>query len=266
MEIHSIARMTDQMIAKHTSEVIDRKDYVVIKTIDNPTYRWGNYILFSKAPKDSDAEQWPAIYREEFKDFESINHMTFTWDTATETRGATKRFTEQGFKLEQGTGYRGVELTKPEKFNSELQVKKIVSDDEWEATIKLQILSNANTFGRGQFEVFKRRQMAAYKKMIDLKKGIWFGAYLENELVGDLGILYEGDLGRYQSIETHPSYRRIGISRTLIYQAGEQVQKDFGVKQLVLESEAQSQASRVYESVGFVPVEKNFSLTWTLGP
>ena len=66
MELHSLCRKTDFIVNRFEGEVTDRGDYIVVKTISNPTFHWGNYIIFSKAPKDGDCEKWQAIYRKEF--------------------------------------------------------------------------------------------------------------------------------------------------------------------------------------------------------
>ena len=57
---------------------------------------------------------------------------------------------------------------------------------------------------------FKKSQMRQYRKMSDAGKGYWFGAYLGGNLVGDLGVFCEAEVGRYQSVGTHPGYRRQG--------------------------------------------------------
>lgn len=115
------------------------------------------------------------------------------------------------------------------------------------------------------YEAFKTEQMKQYRKMSEDGLGNWFGAYLGEKLVGDLGIFYENDIGRYQNVGTHPEYRKKGICGTLVYEAGNIAFRDYDVNYLVIEADPEYHAARIYESVGFKKSETNYSLSWWRG-
>lgn len=71
--------------------------------------------------------------------------------------------------------------------------------------------------------------MEQYRSMAEAKKGHWFGAFLNGKLIGDLGVFFEEHVGRYQSVGTHPDFRRKGVCGNLIYQAGLVALREFGV-------------------------------------
>ncbi len=52
MNIQSLGYRTDLFFPRFDGEVIDRGDYIVIRTLSNPTYHWGNFLLFSQSPAD----------------------------------------------------------------------------------------------------------------------------------------------------------------------------------------------------------------------
>jgi len=71
------------------------------------------------------------------------------------------------------------------------------------------------------------------------------------QLVGDLGIFCDRELGRYQSVQTHPDFRKRGIAGNLVYQAGVYAYENHDVERLVIVAEADSPAQRLYHSIGF---------------
>jgi predicted GNAT family acetyltransferase len=93
--------------------------------------------------------------------------------------------------------------------------------------------------------------------------GHWYGAFLGGKMVADLGVFHDRrGLGRYQSVETHPDFRSRGIAGRLVYDAGLQAMLEHGLHTLVIITDADSSPSRIYASVGFVPMEKNVGLLW----
>lgn len=92
--------------------------------------------------------------------------------------------------------------------------------EDWESVIKLQTLCADPKYFNGYYEDFKRKQIAEYRQMTEAGMGNWFGAFIGDTLVGDLGIFFENEIGRYQNVGTHPNYRRKGIYGTLVYEAG----------------------------------------------
>lgn len=92
--------------------------------------------------------------------------------------------------------------------------------------------------------------------------GNWFGAFIGEQLVGDLGIFHENGIGRYQNVGTHPNFRKQGICGTLVYQSGLIALRDYKIQYLVMEADPDYHAARIYESVGFKRNEENYALSW----
>jgi predicted GNAT family acetyltransferase len=97
-------------------------------------------------------------------------------------------------------------------------------------------------------------------------RGHWYGAFVGERLVADLGIFHgegrDSELGRYQNVGTHPDWRRQGICGTLVHAAGQIALRDHGLGTLVMEADASHHAAAIYESVGFRSTEQTRSLTW----
>lgn len=265
MKIKSLGRRTDLIFANFAGTVEDKGHYTLIKTPSNPGFHWGNYIIFDRTPRIGDLNEWKALFDREFPYYEEPHHYTFTWDCEDNDSGAYSEFLSDGFEQDSGVVLTASHLSPPPHVNHEIEVKKIESNSDWEAALKLQMLCADPKYLNEYYIDFKKAQMNQYRSMSEAGKGHWFGAYIDNKLVGDLGIFFEGDIGRYQSVGTDPEYRRRGICGSLVYQAGVIALERYGAKHLVMEADPDYHAARIYESVGFKRNETNYSLSWWKG-
>lgn len=260
MKISSLSRKTDLIFARFNGKIIDKGNYVLVQTPSNPGYHWGNYIIFDSPPSAGDYLKWKAIFEKEFTYYNEFSHMSFTWEM--EKRGEYQEFIDHGFEFSEAIVLSTKKPTFPEKYNHQLQVKKIISDKQWEDATEMQRLCCDPKYANAGYENFKRKQMANYRAMSEKGLGNWFGAYIEEQIVGDLGIFFEEDLARYQNVGTHPEFRRQGICQTLVYETAQIALQEYKVSTLVMEADADYHAAKIYESVGFQPTEKNYALSW----
>lgn len=266
MEIKSKGFLTNLMFARFAGSVTDKGHYTLIQTPSNPGYHWGNYLLFDGPPQKGDLKKWTELFDKEFPYYKEPQHYIFAWESLRPTTNLAANFADEfiaaGFELDPAVVLTAPSLRQPPRIKAKIEIKKIISDQEWGQAIENQILCADPKHLNNYYRDFKLRQMDQYRKMSDSGKGFWFGAYLDNKLVGDLGIFFEKGIGRYQSVCTHPEYRRQGICGTLVYQSGLFAMKEFGLDQLVMEADPDYHAARIYESVGFQRNEVNQALSW----
>ncbi|MCJ7536463.1 MAG: GNAT family N-acetyltransferase, partial [Anaerolineales bacterium] len=74
-----------------------------------------------------------------------------------------------------------------------------------------------------------------------------------------------GELARYQSVGTHPNFRRRGIAGTLVHKAALYAFDHHNVETLVIVAEADSPAQRLYQSIGFKFAEYQMGV-WKADP
>jgi ribosomal protein S18 acetylase RimI-like enzyme len=79
-------------------------------------------------------------------------------------------------------------------------------------------------------------------------------------LVADLGVFVDREVGRYQSVCTHPEFRRRGIGGALVVEAGRQVMAERNLEKLVIVADDDSSGLRLYKSLGFQPMERQIGL------
>jgi ribosomal protein S18 acetylase RimI-like enzyme len=76
-----------------------------------------------------------------------------------------------------------------------------------------------------------------------------------------LGLFRAEELGRYQSVQTHPDFRRRGIAGAMVYKAALFGLEHFNLETLVIVAEAGSPAERLYRSLGFEFAEYQLGVT-----
>ncbi len=251
------------IFARNESEIIERESYIVVKTLKNPGFHWGNYLIFKKAPGPSDIAIWKKIFKKEMDHYNEFKHYVFAWDEPTPPE--SPEYLSLGFTLEESVSLKATELIYPKHYNSKVEIRTLKSDKDWDEAIELQIMTRDPKYGYNEYKEFKTKQTDSYKKLVSQNRGSHFGAYLNGKLVADLGIYHEDGLARYQNVGTHEDFRRQGICATLVYESGKYAMENWRVDALAMEADPEYHAAKIYESVGFTPVEKSYSLYWYIG-
>jgi hypothetical protein len=58
----SLGWRTDLIFPRFDAQVITRDDHLLVRTPHNPTFYWGNFLLYDHAPRESDAASWLASF------------------------------------------------------------------------------------------------------------------------------------------------------------------------------------------------------------
>lgn len=266
MQVRSLSYRTDLFFPAFDGSVVDRGDYLVVTTPTNPTYHWGNFLLFARPPRQGDLERWTDTFRREIGDPDRVGHMAFGIDgTAGDAgdAGAVQAFLDAGFTLERGAVLTASTVRTPPRPNLDVEVRPLRTDAEWAQAVDLRVLRRPAEARDEGMATFQRRQMARYRAMASAGWGRWFGAFLAGTMVGDLGVYHRGGVGRFQSVGTHPDYRGRGVASTLVHRAAEGTLREHGVRTLVIVADDGSQAERIYASLGFARVETTVGLSWS---
>lgn len=263
MKLQSLGYRTDLMFRRFEGEVLDRGDYLVVRTPKNPGYRWGNFLIFDRAPGTGDLERWKAIFADEIGTPPVYNHYVFGWDGS--RRGEIEPFLEAGFRLEESAVLTAQSVNPPPKLNTACQVRGFTPDD-WREWIELELAMNAaespqNQEGAG-FRTYLEGKAAEYRAMTASGLGQWFGAFVDGRLAASLGLFVWHGLGRFQLVATHPAYRRQGLCGTLVYRVSQLGLEQMGAETLVMVADPHYIAIQIYESVGFRKSETMLGVEW----
>jgi ribosomal protein S18 acetylase RimI-like enzyme len=260
MQLRSLAWRSDLIFPAFDGEILDRGRYLVIRTPSNPTFYWGNFLLFDRPPSPGDEERWPRLFADEIGVPPSVRHRTFGWDSPEGDAGAAQTFVERGFRLMHSSVLTASAVNPPPRSSTEVDVRTLETEDDWLQATENQIRCREQEHDEAAYRVFKAAEMMRYRAMARAGRGAWYGAFVQGTLVADLGIYHAGSLGRFQTVETHPDYRRRGFAGTLVCQAARHALGEMGLETLVLVADAASPAESLYRSVGFLPTERQVGL------
>lgn len=262
--IKSLGYATDIGVLGEDVNIIERDEYLVITAPSSPTYYWGNFLLFPQAPEPGQVDEWESLFTQEINYNPRIHHKTFGWDDTTGAEGASQEFIDRGYELERGVVLTaGVDdIVRPPKFNDELVVIRIETDSGWDDVIDHGVATREEKYSEETHRRFIIERTTQRRRMIEAGNGAWFAVYVDDKIVGDLGIIVTNGGVRYQSVTTHPDYRRQGICSTLVHHAAIDAVESFGAETLVMIADTEYHAAAIYESVGFSPTEKYNGLCW----
>lgn len=260
MHVKSLGYRTDLIFPRFDGEIIDRGEYLVIRTTTNPDYYWGNFLLFAQPPQGGDLSRWRELFAVEIGTPPDIKHQVFGWDTTDGEVGVIQPFLEAGFRLDRSVVLTNQEPRSAASLSGLVSIRPLRTEDDWHQAVENQVLCRAAEFEENEYRRFQRKQMERFRKMAGNGLGDWYGAFIEQRLVADLGIFHQDGLGRYQSVETHPDFRRRGIAGGLILGAGGLAMKDYKLQTLVIVADEDSGAARLYKSLGFQLTERQAGL------
>lgn len=244
----SLGQQTDLAILELTgSEINTYEDHVVVKTPQNPNYHWGNFILVLDPAKINDCSYWVSRFEHEFpdKDWIALDLPEMPSDTAS--------WEKQGIALEKLDVLSSNSTPSKAPLPSGYTTRALQGSD-WEALILQEIagLVSEYDYEPEKVEAFVRETNAARQRLCREENAAWFGAFLGEDLVANLGVIKCGKTARYQSVETHPDHRRKGLASHLLGIAATWSEQKACDKWVIVTEET-NDAGRVYRRAGFKP-------------
>lgn len=242
--------------------VVERRDgYLLIRSPSNPTFFWGNLLLFDEAPRAGDAARWEELFEREFADEPRVRHRTFAWDRAQGKAGAAREeFVERGYDLDESIGLvaEAAQVQPHARENREVVVRALdpaAGADErlWDAVLELQVAGREEGHDEQSFREFARPRLEDRRALFRLGRGAWYVA-LEpgsGEVVASCGIVVTGGRGRFQVVDTALAHRRRGICSRLVVAAARHSAEVHGAERFVIVADLGYHALGLYESLGF---------------
>ena len=251
VDVRSLGYRTDLMVrVLEGSEVDDRGDYLVVRSPGNPSYWWGNFLLLAP-PEPGQAARWLAAFASEFP---VARHVALGIDVTEISAVDTGEYVAAGLRLQMSAVLTAQDLTGPPRPNETAVYRALAGDDDWRQAALLRAAVNAGEPG-GDPD-FLTARIATERAVTEAEHGCWFGAFVDGDLVAQLGLITDGSgVARYQNVETHPGWRGRGLAGTLVWQAGLQGLDALGASTLVIVADPYADAIRVYRSVGFTDAE-----------
>lgn len=243
MQVRSLGFFTDLFVCKAGgSSVVDAGSHIVVRTPDNPSFWWGNFVLVN-GPQE--VERGLAVFQREFP---TAAHVAIGVDGSD---GAVPPAAEAlGFDADVSVVLTAQSLLPPEPLEAEIRV--LSSDDDWEDYLRLRHDESGSTEDAG----FERARAAEARRIADAGRGAFLGALSDGRLVASLGIVSDGSgTARYQNVLTHRDYRRQGLASQLVVAAAAIAERRWSVDRLVIVADSDGPAIALYRSLGFQDTE-----------
>jgi ribosomal protein S18 acetylase RimI-like enzyme len=253
MDIASLAFRTDLAMLEHSgSRVEDHGTHLVVRTPDNPTYWWGNFLLLPAPPADADdAQRWLTMFEEEFP---GTGHRTFGVDGRDGSADDLAPFADLGLTRYVSTVMTATSVHEPARPNTEATYRPLDSDADWQQQIELTEAGEDPSWYHGDFV---SNQATAQRRLVDAGYGAWWGAFEGDRLLASMGLFTASPgLARFQSVKTHPDARGRGLAGTLVHRVSRYGFDELGAETLVMVADPEYLAIRIYRSVGFADTER----------
>ncbi|MFZ0325035.1 MAG: GNAT family N-acetyltransferase [Actinomycetes bacterium] len=241
---------TDLSILEFSGSTLDeREGHLVVRTPSNPDYHWGNCLFVTDAVDDAD--RWMGTFHETFP---HAGWIAIGLIAMPEDRGA---WTDQGVELELDEVLTTRTLPRQTPLHEDYTVRRIEGDD-WEQVVVREMLANKrrDEYEPESHERFVRARTDSRRSISDRGLAAFFGAFADDVLVADLGIVRCGTRARYQTVGTDEDHRRRGLASHLLGVAARWA-AERGCDEWVILTETTNPAGRIYRSVGFQPDSGN---------
>jgi len=251
VHIRSLGYRTDLMIRLlEGSRVDDRGAYLAVRTPDNPGFRWGNFLLLAEPPQRGQASTWLERFAAEFPE---AKHVALGIDVTEISAVDVGEFADVGLKLDRSAVLTATAVQEPPRPDRGATYRELSGDGDWRQAEELSTVVNEGELGPDP--KFLAARIASQRGLTEAGHGSWFGAFVDDKLVANLGLVTDGSgIARYQNVETHPGWRRKGVAGTLVWYAGRRGLDDLA-STLVIVADPDQVAIRVYRSVGFIDAE-----------
>ncbi len=252
MNVTSLGYRTDLALLERSGSVIeDRGDHLVVRTPSNPTFYWGNFLLLDHLPPADRTQEWLDRFAAAHP---NARHRAFGFDVADGAIEALSGFARRGFTTQSSVVMTASAVHPPPRPDSSADYRAVESDHDWRQSLELQIACHEG-YDESSRQFVERRNEANRALVADGRGG-WFGAFVDERLVSQMGLVDVGvGLARFQSVETHPDFRGRGLAGTLVHFVSRFGFDRLGARTLVMVADPEYVAIRIYRSVGFTASE-----------
>lgn len=256
MQIRSLGFRTDLMVrTAKGGRVEERGGYLTLRSPHCPDFWWGNFLLASRLAAGTGPD-WLARFAAQFP---HAAHVAIGVDAVDSSELDAETLIGLGLTVERSAVLTATSLRPPRHVNGEAVIRALTSDDDWHQAAALFAAVKADSPAADP--MFVAARIAARRAAAAAGIATWFGAFIDDSLLADLGVYTAAadGLARYQDVGTHPSARRRGLAGTLVWRVGHQLLADADIRQLVIVADPDDVAIGIYESIGFVVRESQFS-------
>ena len=254
--------LTDIAVLRLSGAAIeDRGDHLVVTSPDNPGYHWGNFLLVTDPQARNDAARWVEVFRAAFP---GARHVSVGLPSEPEP----EPWAAFGLPVTSDEVMATTTLPAQRPAPDGYVISQLLAPEQWAAAAAADIAENARTGEQpddASYRDFTMARMRSRAEMSHRGAAAFFGAFVGDECVSNLGIVLCGDdaqgrmVARYQSVQTAFDHRRRGLAGHLVGVAASWA-AERGAQRWVIATESDNPAGRLYRSLGFVPDARSWQV------
>jgi GNAT superfamily N-acetyltransferase len=259
MKLETLGAKSYLSLAPYDAEIVHADKYISVRIRNNSNFYWGNYIITIASFVDYDLNKARQLFCRAF-DLSDMAHCAVLFDNA---------LSKSEVEGDSGSFWQHPNISKTEILvlnqagrakDTSVNVKLIETEEEWAQVIELQTKVYDAEHDDILRDLVTNRILSARKKVHECS-GVWIGAFVERELVGDLFLSFaSNEFGCLDQVETSPKFRRKGIATKLLAFASEMTLRHLGSQRMLVVADIDSAGSATYQRFGFRPIEVVASL------
>jgi ribosomal protein S18 acetylase RimI-like enzyme len=259
VELDSLGYRTDlALLQLGGTEIEDRGDHLVVRSPHNPLHWWGNFLLLHRVPTPATSESWLDCFA---MTFPGAEHVAIGFDGTDGRVDDLAWFSRRGFNAEAATVMTATEVDAPTHPNTDAVYRPFRSDADWAQNVELRIRCEDRALEPVGYRRFVVVKAQTNRRLAEAGHGNWFGAFIKGQLVAQMGLLSAGPgLARFQSVETDPGYRRMGLASSLVHRVARYGIDELAAQTLVMVADPTYFAIDLYRSLGFAPTEAQLQI------
>ena len=242
---------------------------IVYKTKTRPDYWFGNYIV-SNSPVTSELlPEMRSQWQKEFSQEAGILWQIVEWEIPFDEQKPDISKVVRALNTE--SDIRIVRIARRGEFQFQLSLTELTADIElikvknevqYENALKIALADHEATPQSGATSDFIQWRLEQRLKSAMLGNGGWWLLMNQGMPVASCGLFFDpnGLMGRFREVTTHPEWRGRGFATTLVGLLAQNFLTQGQVQELIIVSEPDSIADRIYRKLGFKAVSYQIAL------
>ena len=206
MNLKSLGLRTDLIFDRFQGEVRDHGDFIAVRTPVHPEYLWGHRLILPSAPTNGDFDRWCALYDHTIG---QMGFKVFTWDDVSGYPGDIALFLDAGFKFQRHTVLTATTVITPPHLSDAFTIRPLSVAGDWDQYADVHYFEDPR-FTPEELRAFTIGQRDEMRAMVDAGLGRRFGAFQGDRLLAELGIYWDGEIARFNTVATRVEARRQG--------------------------------------------------------
>lgn len=219
-----------------------------IRTVSNPTYRWGNCLVLPHPPTAEALPAWEARHAALYPD--AVGAVpAFYWQAEGVPEPLAGALKARGYHVEVEAPLVAPSAATPAPaLPNTVQITPAQSHADWRALVDFRLALGAEL----PVDFLLRRLAGAWatQQAVD---GDWWILRERGQVLGSMGLFWRDGTARYQDVDIHPDAHGRGLGRLMFHTVRAHGEAAGGFTRQVIVADRGSLAHAWYQRMGFAP-------------